>query len=80
MPFANADAKATSTATRPKVAASAPAKPIDAVDAINRFEGPANGIKLKANEVAKIISKSIGDAMLHCLRVCIEDLVYASHL
>jgi len=41
--------------------------PIAAVDAISRFDGPANGIKLKANAVANMIIKSNTDAVDWCL-------------
>ena len=41
-------------------------KPMAAVDAINRFEGPANGIKLNPKPVRKIIMNSIIDAIYRC--------------
>jgi hypothetical protein len=39
-------------------------KPIAALEAMSKFEGPANGIRLNANEVAKIMMNSNSDAML----------------
>ncbi len=48
MPFANAAPKATRKPIITNVAASAFTKPIAAVDAIKRFEGPANGIKIES--------------------------------
>jgi hypothetical protein len=40
--------------------------PMAAVEAMSRFDGPANGIRLNPNEVPKIIRSSISVAMLRC--------------
>ena len=41
-------------------------KPMAAVEAISRFEGPAKGMRLKANPVAKMIKNSIIVAIPWC--------------
>jgi hypothetical protein len=64
MPLANAAAKAIKTPTSTNVPASAPVMPMAAVEAISKFEGPANGIKLKPKAVKKRIMNSIIDAIL----------------
>ena len=66
MDFARAAANATMIATNKRVPASAPFNPIAAVDAMRRFEGPANGIRLNPKAVAKIITKSSGVAVVCC--------------
>jgi len=67
MPFDKVAAKAMVKPAKINTVKSAFPKPIAAVDAINKFEGPANGIKLKANAVANIIIKSNTDAVDWCL-------------
>ena len=63
MPFAKAAPKAMTTPINTKVEASAFPKLIAAVDAISRFDGPANGIKLNPKAVRKIITNSIISAI-----------------
>ncbi len=63
MHFARAAARAIKKPTRNKVLASAPLKPMAAVDAIRRFDGPANGMRFSPNDVPKIIKSSIGVAV-----------------
>ena len=63
MPFANAEANAMSMPAMTNEVTSAFPKPMAAVDAINKFDGPANGIKLKAKAVANMIMKSNIDAV-----------------
>jgi hypothetical protein len=69
MPFAKAAPSAIRKPTSTSVVTSAFPKPIAAVDAISKFEGPANGIKLKAKPVKKIIMNSI-----------ITAIVFGTHL
>ena len=69
MPLAKAAANAMRTPTITMVRGSVVPNPMAAVEAISRFEGPANGIMLNPKEVAKIIRRSIGVAMLWCLRL-----------
>jgi hypothetical protein len=64
MPFADAEPKATRKPIINNVVESALVIPIAAVEAIKRFEGPANGIKLKPKEVRKMIINSIIDAIV----------------
>ncbi len=63
MLFARAAAKAINKPIANNVPTSAPLKPMAAVDAIRRFEGPANGIRFSPNAVPKTIKSSIGDAV-----------------
>jgi hypothetical protein len=63
MPFAKVAAKAIVNPAKINTVKSAFPKPMAAVDAINRLEGPANGIRLKANAVANMIMKSNIDAV-----------------
>ncbi len=66
MPFANAAANAINTPTKTNVAMSVLPNPTPTVEAISRFEGPAKGIRFNPKAVAKIIMKSIGEAMRRC--------------
>jgi hypothetical protein len=63
MPLANAAAKAMTKPITIRVVMSAFAMPMAAVDAMSKFEGPANGIKLKPKAVRKRIMNSIIDAI-----------------
>ena len=74
MPFAKAAPKAMETPIKTNVEASAFPKLIAAVDAISRFEGPANGIKLNPKAVRKIITNSIINATFCCLLVFQQKL------
>jgi len=67
MPFAKVAAKAMVKPAKINTVKSAFPNPIAAVDAISKFDGPANGIKLKANAVANMIIKSNTDAVDWCL-------------
>lgn len=67
MPLANDAAKAMRKPIITKVIGSAVPMPMAAVEAINKFEGPANGIKLNPNDVAKMIMNSIIDAIPYLL-------------
>ena len=62
--MAEAEAKATRKPIISNVVVSGVTKPMAKVDAISRFEGPANGIKLNPNAVRKKIMNSIIDAIL----------------
>lgn len=72
MPLATAAANAMMTPTPIMVVGSVLPNPMAAVEAISRLEGPANGMRLNPNAVAKMISKSIGVAMLRCPRLVLE--------
>jgi hypothetical protein len=63
MPLAKDAAKATRKPIISNEVVSAFTKPIAAVEAMKRFEGPANGIKLKPKAVRKINMNSIIEAI-----------------
>lgn len=54
------------TATITFVAGSELPRPMAAVIAIRKFDGPPNGIMLNPKAVAKIIRNSVGVAILRC--------------
>lgn len=66
MPLAKVAAKAIIKPAKNNTVKSAFPKPMAVVNAINKFEGPANGIKLKAKAVANMIMKSNIDAVDWC--------------
>ena len=57
MPFAKAAANAIRKPIINKVVVSGVTKPMAKVEAMSKFEGPANGIKLKPKAVRKKITK-----------------------
>ena len=66
MPLANVAPIATKTPITTNVAVSAVPNPIAAVEAINRFDGPKNGIMLNPKAVSRMIMNSIIETISGC--------------